>query len=331
MELLNNKGRINFLNNRRPILAFSAVLVIVSVVSIFTKGLNFGIDFTGGTLVEVRYNNAVAIESVRTDLHGNSFSDAVVQHFGTASDVLVRLPADKSSTTTKAAEISSQVMSLLRKSYNEVLVDSSTSGLQQCISNSNTSDCQVQMRRVEFVGPQVGNELIQQGSLAILYTLIGILTYVTYRFEWRFAISSVIALIHDVLITVGVFSMFQFEFSLPVLAAILAIMGYSLNDTIIVFDRIRENFRKIRKTNSICIINESINQILPRTVLTSLTTMFVVLTLLIFGGEVIRSFSIALFIGIIIGTYSSIFVASPVVLSLGILQKDMMPIKKEGV
>jgi len=159
---------------------------------------------------------------------------------------------------------------------------------------------------------------------------MGILIYVTYRFEWRFAVGSVAALMHDVLITVGAFSVFQFEFSLPVLAAVLAVIGYSLNDTIVVFDRIRENFRKMRKTDSIDIMNESINQTLPRTVLTSLTTMLVVLTLLIFGGEVIRGFSIALFIGVIIGTYSSIFVASPVVLGLGITREDMMPVKKEG-
>ncbi|MDD9855248.1 MAG: protein translocase subunit SecF, partial [Gammaproteobacteria bacterium] len=188
----------------------------------------------------------------------------------------------------------------------------------------------VQMRRVEFVGPQVGDELANQGGLAMLYALIGVLVYVTFRFEWRFAVGSVIALAHDVLVTVGIFSLFQFEFSLPVLAAVLAVIGYSLNDTIVVYDRIRENFRKMRKHGAVDIINISINQTLPRTVLTSLTTLFVVLTLLIFGGEVIRGFAIALFIGVVVGTYSSVFVASPVVLALGITREDMLPVKKEG-
>jgi preprotein translocase subunit SecF len=186
------------------------------------------------------------------------------------------------------------------------------------------------MRRIEFVGPQVGEELSEKGGLAMIYTLIGVLLYVAFRFEWRFAVGSVVALVHDVAITLGAFSLFQFEFSLSVLAAVLAVIGYSLNDTIVVFDRIRENFRKLRKGTPVVIMNNSINQTLRRTVLTSVTTMLVVLALMVLGGEVIKGFSIALFIGILVGTYSSIFVASPAVLMLGIKREDLLPPEKEG-
>jgi preprotein translocase subunit SecF len=192
-------------------------------------------------------------------------------------------------------------------------------------------DCTVQMRRVEFVGPQVGGELTEKGGLAMLYALIGILIYVAIRFEWRFAIGAVVALVHDVLITLGVFSVLALEFSLPVLAAVLAVIGYSLNDTIVVFDRVRDNFRKMRKGSVVAIMNNSVNQTLPRTVLTSVTTLLVVLTLLLAGGEIIKGFASALLVGVIIGTYSSIFVASPAVLMLGISREDMLPVPKEGV
>jgi preprotein translocase subunit SecF len=187
------------------------------------------------------------------------------------------------------------------------------------------------MRRVEFVGPQVGGELTEKGGLAMLYALIGILIYVAIRFEWRFAIGAVVALVHDVLITLGVFSVLALEFSLPVLAAVLAVIGYSLNDTIVVFDRVRDNFRKMRKGSVVAIMNNSVNQTLPRTVLTSVTTLLVVLTLLLAGGEIIKGFASALLVGVIIGTYSSIFVASPAVLMLGISREDMLPVPKEGV
>jgi preprotein translocase subunit SecF len=187
------------------------------------------------------------------------------------------------------------------------------------------------MRRVEFVGPQVGGELTEKGGLAMLYALIGILIYVAIRFEWRFAIGAVVALVHDVLITLGVFSVLALEFSLPVLAAVLAVIGYSLNDTIVVFDRVRDNFRKMRKGSVVAIMNSSVNQTLPRTVLTSATTLLVVLTLLLAGGEIIKGFASALLVGVIIGTYSSIFVASPAVLMLGISREDMLPVPKEDV
>lgn len=334
MEFLKQTTRIEFIGRRKLALVVSSILLTLSIGSLVLRGLNFGIDFSGGTLVEVGYERPVAIESVRSALQQGGLEDAVVQHFGTARDVLVRLPVDVSGDDGAggAAQVSERVIKVLREPYGEVLVDDSNpGGLQQCAVVGGAVDCQVQMRRVEFVGPQVGDELTNQGSLAMLYALIGILIYVTLRFEWRFAVGSVVALVHDVLITIGVFSLFQFDFSLPVLAAVLAVIGYSLNDTIVVYDRIRENFRKMRKSGITEIINRAINQTLPRTVLTSLTTMIVVLNLLIFGGEVIRGFSIALLVGVIIGTYSSIFVASPAVLALGITREDMMPVKKEGV
>ncbi len=308
----------------------SASLLLASVFSLGAKGLNPGIDFTGGTLVEVGYQHPVEVESIRVTLVESGFDDAIVQNFGTIRDVLVRLPATFSRRDTSAAEISSGVMEALRIPWNEVLIESAVRDSQQCLSDGVTADCQVQMRRVEFVGPQVGSELTNQGGLAMMYALLGILIYVTWRFEWRFAIGSVIALVHDVLITVGMFSLFQFEFSLPVLAAVLAVIGYSLNDTIVVYDRIRENFRKMRKSEVPDIMNVAINQTLPRTLLTSLTTLLVVLILLIFGGEVIRGFSVALAIGVVVGTYSSIFVASPAVLVFGISREDMLPVAKEG-
>jgi len=332
MEIFKRKTKIQFLSHRKLALGISALLLAAGIASLIMRGLNFGIDFSGGTLVEVGYQDAVEIESVRSTLLQGGFPDAVVQHFGTARDVLIRLPGAASGETDSAAQLSERLIGLLRAPFGEQLAgEDNVAGLQQCVSGgAAVSDCRVQMRRVEFVGPQVGDELANQGGLAMLYALIGILIYVTFRFEWRFAVGSVIALAHDVLITVGIFSLFQFEFSLPVLAAVLAVIGYSLNDTIVVYDRIRENFRKMRKRSAIDIINGSINQTLPRTVLTSLTTMIVVLTLLIFGGEVIRGFSIALLAGVIIGTYSSIFVASPVVLALGINREAMIPVKKEG-
>lgn len=331
MEILNKESKINFLGKRNLAMVISAVLLLICIVAILTRGMNFGLDFTGGTLVEVGYESAVEIENVRDHLTEAGFEDAVVQHFGTSKDVLIRLPSEVKVESQKASEISSSVMSALRAPSGEELLDQGgAAGAQQCLQNGQTANCQLQMRRVEFVGPQVGDELKNQGALAMLYAMIGILIYVTFRFKWHFALGSVIALVHDVLITVGLFAIFQFEFSLAVLAAVLAVVGYSLNDTIVVYDRIRENFVKMRKGDRVTVINRSINQTLPRTILTSLTTFIVVMALLILGGEVIRGFSIALLIGVIVGTYSSIFVASPVILMLGISREDMIPVVKEG-
>ena len=328
MYFLKREPRIDFLGHRGLAGIVSAVLIVIGIVSLGVRGLAFGIDFTGGTLVEVAYEESVEASSVRDLIANAGFESALVQYFGTSKDILVRLPA---SAIENAAQVSSRIMVALRSPYKETLVTGASGDLQQCLSDNGTSGrCAVQMRRVEFVGPQVGEELTEKGGLAMLYALLGILIYVSWRFEWRFAIGAVAALVHDVLITVGVFSGRGLEFSLPVLAAILAVIGYSLNDTIVVFDRVRENFRKMRRGTPIEIMNTSVNQTLSRTILTSLTTLLVVLTLLIIGGEVINGFATALLVGVLIGTYSSIFIANPAVLVLGISREDMLPVKKEG-
>ncbi|GJL83087.1 MAG: protein-export membrane protein SecF [marine bacterium B5-7] len=329
MKILKKETHFDFLGLRKHAVLISSALILVGLMSLVFRGLSFGIDFTGGTLVELRYGDSVEIQEVRDSLTDAGFDDAVVQHFGTSRDVMVRLPVTVEGSS---AELSGQITNSLREEVPETLSDSRVGSLQQCVSvdQPQAHDCQVQMMRVEFVGPQVGDELAEQGGLAMIYALIGILIYVAWRFEWRFALASVIALIHDVLFTLGVFSLFQLEFSLPVLAAFLAVIGYSLNDTIVVFDRIRENFRKMRKGDTVTIMNNSINQTLSRTILTSMTTLVVILALLLVGGEAIRGFSTALFIGILVGTYSSIFVASPAVLALGIKREDMLPVQKEG-
>ena len=292
------------MGKRQLALMFSALLILASIGSLFTQGLKLGIDFTGGTLVEVGYEQAADLDSIRTALAGADFNDTTVQFFGTNKDVLIRLAPQDDSTS---SELSNQVFSLL-----------------------NAGDNKVELRRVEFVGPQVGDELTNDGGLAMLYALFFILIYVGFRFEYRFALGSILALIHDVIITVGIFSIFQVEFDLPVLAAVLAVIGYSLNDTIVVFDRIRENFRKMRKGSPVEVINASLNQTLSRTIITSLTTTLVLLALFIFGGEIIHGFALALLIGVAIGTYSSMYVASASVLMLGISKADLMPVQKEG-
>ncbi len=328
MEFLKRDTRIDFIGRRRIAALISISVIVIVLLSLFFRGLNLGIDFTGGTLVEVSYSSSVNTEEVRTNLRRSGLDGVVVQYFGTSRDVLIRLPADPE---VDAAESSSLIISSLREPYGETLAQSSENDSQRCVfQDGTTGDCTVQMRRVEFVGPQVGGELTEKGGLAMLYALLGILAYVAWRFEWRFALGAVIALVHDVVITVGFFSLLGLEFSLPVLAAVLAVIGYSLNDTIVVFDRIRENFRKMRKGTIVEIMNSAINQTLRRTLLTSLTTLLVVVTLILLGGEIIKGFAVALFIGILVGTYSSIFVASPVVLSLRITRDDMLLIKKEG-
>lgn len=294
----------DFLGKRRLALIISAVLILVSLASLAIQGLVLGIDFTGGTLVEVGYEQPAELDKIRSSLHENGFSDAVVQNFGTARDVLIRLKVREES---KEDPLSSQILRLLQQSGEKV-----------------------DMRRVEYVGPQIGKELIEKGGLAVLYTLFGILIYVAFRFEYRFALGSIAALIHDTIIVVGFFSLFRFEFDLTVLAAILAVIGYSLNDTIVVFDRIRENFVKLRKQASINVMNRSINQMLGRTVMTSVTTALVLMVLFFVGGELIHGFSMALLLGVIVGTYSSIYIASASALTLGVSKADLMPVKKEG-
>jgi preprotein translocase subunit SecF len=305
MQLFNPKSTVDFMGKRKAALVFSLSLIAIAVVSLFVRGLNLGIDFTGGTLIEVGYTQPAELSKVRKALSEADFADATVQHFGTSRDVLIRL-APK-------ADIGSAQLS-----------SSAFEALKGAVAG------QVELRRVEFVGPQVGDELTEDGGLAMLYALIGILIYVALRFEYRFAVGSVIALIHDVSITIGIFSVFQVEFDLPVLAAVLAVIGYSLNDTIVVFDRIRENFRKIRKGTTIEIINSSLNQTLARTLVTSLTTLLVLIALFVVGGEIIHGFALALIIGVIVGTYSSIYVASTVIITMGVSKADLMPVKKEG-
>lgn len=322
------KFHIDFLGKRKLAMTFSLVLIIISLASLATRGLTFGIDFTGGTLVEVSYQDTVAIDDVRDTLISAGFNDAVVQYFGTAKDIMIRVPLKKDM---KGALVSEKIMLSLHQKQGEFVTDTDpVSKEQKCSVNEQRQVCTVQMQRVEFVGPQVGDELASQGGLAMLYALFGILAYVAFRFEWRFAVGSVVALVHDVIITIGVFSVFQLEFTLTVLAALLAVIGYSLNDTIVVFDRIRENFRKMRKDTPETIMNLSINQTLPRTILTSLTTLLVLISLFIFGGDIIHNFSVALILGVIIGTYSSIYIASPAVLMLGVSRENLLKVKQEG-
>jgi len=300
--LFNN---FDFMALRKPAVMASVALVLISIISLATFKLNVGIDFTGGSIIEVGYQQAVELEPIRNALAADGFGDAIVQHFGSAQEVLIRLVPDVDK---DKAEISSQVIGLLQAA----------------------SDTSIDVRRVDFVGPQVGEELTEDGGLAVLYALIAILIYVAIRFEYRFSLGAVAALIHDVIITLGIFSVLQLDFDLSVLAAILAVIGYSLNDTIVVFDRVRENFRKIRKKTSIEIVNTSINQTISRTLMTSFTTLLVLLSLFLLGGEAIHAFALALIIGVVVGTYSSIYVATTSALALGISRSDLLLPDKEG-
>ena len=290
---------INFVGNRKYALIFSAILLVVSIASIGFQGLKFGIDFTGGTLIEIGYEKTADLEDIRSKLTLANYKGTNVQYFGSDTEVLIQLEPQ----TVSSAKLSSSIIRMLGDDLD--------------------------VRRVEFVGPKVGEELTNDGGLAMLYALIGILIYVAFRFEYRFALGSIAALIHDVTITIGIFSLLQIEFDLTVLAAILAVIGYSLNDTIVVFDRIRENFLSTRHIEPGPIVNDALNQTLSRTLMTSLTTLIVLFALFYLGGEVIHSFAGALIIGVVIGTYSSIYVASSMILALGISKEDMLPSEKE--
>jgi len=290
---------IDFVGKRMYAIIFSAMLIGLSVFSLVNNGLKLGIDFTGGTLIEVGYKQGVNLSEVRSTLDQAGFKHANVQYFGSTNEILIRLEPQ----TISSAKLSTKIIRLLGDD--------------------------VDIRRVEFVGPKVGEELTNDGGLAMLYALIGILIYVAFRFEYRFALGSITALIHDVIVTLGFFSIFQIEFDLTVLAAILAVIGYSLNDTIVVFDRIRENFLSTRHVDPEKIINGALNQTLSRTIMTSLTTLIVLLALFFLGGEIIHGFAVALLIGVLIGTYSSIYVASSMILAMGITKEDMLPSEKE--
>lgn len=307
MQILQLKETVSFMKYRKIAMIFSALLMLAAIASLATNKLNFGLDFTGGTLIEVGFEQAADLQKLRQLMEDNNHGDAKVQFYGSSRDVVIRLGLRED---VKAEMLGNEILSILQDGTGQ----------------------KVDMRRIEFVGASVGDELAEQGGLAMLTALICILVYVAFRFEWRFAIGSVIALFHDVLLTLGLFSILGLEFDLTVLAAILAVIGYSLNDTIVVSDRIRENFRKIRDTLPEEIINISLTQTLSRTFITSITTLLVLAALFFKGGALIHGFATALLFGVFVGTYSSIYVASLVALSLGISREDLIPevIEKEG-
>ncbi|EAR56957.1 protein export protein SecF [Photobacterium sp. SKA34] len=306
-ELLNANKVVDFMRWSKFAFIFSLIMIMGSIATISTKGLNWGLDFTGGTLIEVSFEKPANLPLIRESLEKAGFGDAVVQNFGTARDVMVRLQPREG---VKGEVLGNQILDALKD------------GTAQS----------VEMRRIEFVGPNVGDELAEAGGMAILIALLCILLYVSLRFEWRLAAGAVLSLAHDIIITVGIFSVLQVEVDLTIVAALLTVVGYSLNDTIVVFDRIRENFRKMRKGSPAEIMNSSISQTLSRTLITSGTTLFVVIALFAQGGSMIHGFALALLIGITIGTYSSIYVASALALKLGITREHLMPtpVEKEG-
>ncbi len=311
----------NITGKRKIAMVFSSVLILVSIVAIVIRGFNFGLDFTGGTVIVVHFDEAVELEDVRTQLAAADFDDAVVKNFGSSRDIEITLPPQE--------EKSQQATDTAAADGGENQVDEAKLS-NTILSVLQAYDASARISKADFVGSQVGDELVEKGSLALLYAIFGILVYVTIRFEWRFSLGAIVALVHDVIIVSGVFALWQVEFDLTVLAALLAVIGYSLNDTIVVFDRIRENFLSGRKADTETIINTSINQTLARTVVTSLTTMLVLFALYFFGGDLINSFAFALIVGVVIGTYSSIFVASTATLALGVSREDLIPAVKEG-
>jgi preprotein translocase subunit SecF len=306
-QILKAKQAIDFMRWSKFAFVLSLLMIAGSIFSLSTKWLNWGLDFTGGTLIEVGFEQPANLEVVRASLEEKGFSDATVQNFGSAREVMVRLRPRED---VKGETLGNQIISAIKEGTGK----------------------SVEMRRVEFVGPNVGDELTEAGGLAILVSLICILLYVSMRFEWRLAAGAVFALAHDIIITLGVFSLLQIEVDLTIIAALLTVVGYSLNDTIVVFDRIRENFRKMRKGEPPEIMNSSITQTLSRTLITSATTLFVVIALFMKGGAMIHGFALALLLGITVGTYSSIYVASALALKLGITREHLMPpqVEKEG-
>ncbi|EGR2537108.1 protein translocase subunit SecF [Vibrio cholerae] len=306
-QILKADKMIDFMRWSKFAFALSLVMIAASIFTLSTKWLNWGLDFTGGTLIEVGFEQPANLEQIRSALEAKGFGDATVQNFGSARDVMVRLrPRDDMA----GEALGNQILAAIKEG---------TGG-------------NVEMRRIEFVGPNVGDELTEAGGLAILVSLLCILLYVSVRFEWRLAAGAVLALAHDVIITLGIFSILQIEVDLTIVAALLTVVGYSLNDTIVVFDRIRENFRKMRKEEPAEIMNSSITQTLSRTLITSGTTLFVVIALFTQGGAMIHGFALALLLGITVGTYSSIYVASALALKLGITREHLLPprVEKEG-
>ena len=304
MEFFKIRKDIPFM---RYALAFNVISLVTFLLAVFflaTRGLNFGVDFTGGTVMEVSYTKTAEIPAIRDTIGRMGIADVSVQNFGTSRDVLIRLPLKAESA---GAKLSDNVMDALRQ-----------------------TEPTAELRRVEFVGPQVGRELVENGALALLLVSIGIVLYLWFRFEWKFGVAAIVANLHDVVIILGFFAFFQWDFSLTVLAAVLAILGYSVNESVVVFDRVRENFRKLRRHTVPEIIDNAITRTMSRTIITHGSTQLAVLSMLLFGGEVLHYFALALTIGILFGIYSSVLVASPIVMWLGVSREDLLPVKKEG-
>jgi len=298
MEIFRIKKDIPFMSYGRLTTSISLVTFLLAIYFLATKGLAMGVDFTGGTVMEVNYPMSADIGKIRSAVDSIGLKDATVQNFGTSRDVMIRLPIKPGFST---AQLSEKVLETLRK-----------------------DESRVEMRRVEFVGPQVGQELYENGALALLLVCLGIMAYLAIRFEWRFAVSAIIANMHDVVIILGFFAFFQWEFTLTVLAAVLAVLGYSVNESVVVFDRVRENFRKMRKASVSEVIDNAITRTMSRTIITHAMTQTMVLSMLFFGGEVLHNFALALTIGILFGIYSSVLVASPIVMWLGVSREDLV-------
>ncbi len=299
---------IDFMKWRGVAVVASLVLSLAAIISLAWHGLNFAVDFTGGTVIEARYENPADLNAIRAELEGAGFSSPTVQNFGTTRDVLIRLaPIDKEKGE-NASALRTQVVDAL---------------------NKNPAGAPA-IHRIEFVGPQVGDDLVEGSLIALIASTIFIVIYVAWRFEYRFALGAILATLHDITMIVGLFSVLQLDFDLTVLAAVLTIMGYSLNDTIVVFDRIRENFRKIRRADTLDVINQSINETLGRTLMTSFLTFLTAIAMTLWGGEVLRNFGLALVVGIFVGTYSSIYVATALAYKLGISRADLLVPEKEG-
>jgi preprotein translocase subunit SecF len=303
MEFFRIKRDIPFMRYALIFNVISIITFLVAVVSLSTRGLNFGVDFTGGTVMEVSYSQPADLNKIRDAIGQLGLVDAAVQNFGTARDVLIRLPVKQG---VSSAKLSETVAVELKK-----------------------GDPSVEVRRVEFVGPQVGRELVENGALGLLFVSIGIVAYLWLRFEWKFGVAAIVANLHDVVIILGFFSIFQWEFSLSVLAAVLAILGYSVNESVVVFDRVRENFRKMRKASVTTIIDNAITRTMSRTIITHGSTQIMVTSMLIFGGETLHYFALALTIGILFGIYSSVLVASPIVMWLGVSREDLVKPEKK--
>ncbi len=306
MEFFKIKKDIPFMKHALVFNAISFITFALAVFFLFTRGLHLSVEFTGGTLMEVSYSQAADLNKVRSTVAGLGFAETQVQNFGTARDVMIRLPAQKG---VSSAQQSDKVMAALKADAPDVT-----------------------LRRTEFVGPQVGDELMEDGLKALAFVVVGIVLYLAIRFEWKFAVSAIIANLHDVVIILGFFAFFQWEFSLAVLAAVLAVLGYSVNESVVIFDRIRENFRRFRKMNTVEIIDNAITSTISRTIITHGSTQMMVLSMLLFGGETLHYFAMALTIGILFGIYSSVFVAAAIAMWLGVTREDLIKqqVKKEG-